>query len=215
MKKAIIAICLVLSSFAHAQQVWDDFTTGVIEPVTTAQASEVRVEHEAKNILGGKRVLVYNVTDNPYGQLFQLQLKNGLLISSTGYGTASSMSLSYGGSRQAALNMDLSGFKTINISFKGKTSFARVYLSMWSNGANRAIWRGNGTDSVPFHGSINDAGHHKEKVISIPLSQLTRVQEKDGGVSLFKIDDVDTIKFDFYGYPATGVNYAIDKIWVE
>lgn len=215
MKNLIILSCLLLSSLTNAQILWDDFSSGEVTLFTTKKASKEKIEREGKTIIGNKRTILYSVGENPYDQLFQFQVKDGLLISSTGFGTASSMSISYGGMRKNALNLDLSKYKTVNISFKGKTNFARVYLNMWSNGPNRGFWRGNGKDSSPWHGSINAVGHHKEKVIRIPLDQLTKKKATPESPGKFSLTDVDGIKFEFYGYPATGLNYAIDKIWVE
>ncbi|RMB58016.1 hypothetical protein EAX61_10380 [Dokdonia sinensis] len=215
MKNLIILSCLLLSCLTNAQILWDDFSTGEVALFTTKKASKEKIEREGKTIIGNKRTILYNVGENPYDQLFQFQIKDGLLISSTGFGTASSMTVSYGGMRKDALNMDLSKYKTVNISFKGKSNFARVYLNMWTNGPNRAFWRGNGKDLTPFHGSINDAGHHKGKVITMELSHFTKKQPSDGSPGKFEMSDVDGIKFEFYGYPSTGLNYAIDKIWVE
>lgn len=202
-------------AFAEAQQVWDDFTTGPLKQITTLKAEKIKIEQPGKNILGGTRYITYNVTENPYQQLFQLAIQKGALISSTGFGTASSMSITYGGNRERALNMDLSRYKTIKISLKGKTNFARVYLNMWSNGANRAFWRGNRENHLPFQGSINAMGVNSKKVISIPLEQLTAKKATTDSPSAFDIADVDSVLIQFYGFPATGVNYAIDKIWVE
>lgn len=215
--KTLINLSFVLFYFAlaEAQQVWDDFTTGPLKQITTLQAEKIKIEQPGNNILGGTRYITYNVTENPYQQLFQLAIHKGALISSTGYGTASSVSITYGGNREQALNMDLSQYKTIKIAFNGKSNFARVYLNMWSNGANRAFWRGNGENHVPFHGSINGMGVNSEKVISIPLDQLTAKEATAESPSAFDIADVDSVLIEFYGFPATGVNYAIDKIWVE
>jgi len=216
MKKILFLLAIVFSiAFAEAQQVWDDFTTGSLKQITTLQAEKINIEQPGKNILGGTRYITYNVTENPYQQLFQLAIQKGALISSTGFGTASSMSITYGGNRERALNMDLSQYKTIKIAFKGKSNFARVYLNMWSNGANRAFWRGNKENHVPFHGSINAMGVNSEKVISIPLEQLRAKDATTESPSAFDIADVDSVLIQFYGFPATGVNYAIDKIWVE
>ncbi|PHQ27894.1 hypothetical protein [Leeuwenhoekiella nanhaiensis] len=216
MKKILFLLAIVFSiAFAEAQQIWDDFTTGPLKQITTLQAEKIKIEQPGENILGGTRYITYNVTENPYQQLFQLAIQKGALISSTGFGTASSMSITYGGNRERALNMDLSQYKTIKIAFKGESNFARVYLNMWSNGANRAFWRGNKENHVPFHGSINAMGVNSEKVISIPLEQLTTKDATTESPSAFNIADVDSALIQFYGFPATGVNYAIDKIWVE
>lgn len=141
MKKivTILAIPFFCASQLQAQLVWDDFSQGEFDPISAITLPKTTIEITDARIPAGKRVLSLEVGNNPYRQPFSARMQDGLLIASTGYGTAASIKIDYGGSREKALNKDLSSFKTLKISFTGKSNFARVYVNMWSNGPNRAL----------------------------------------------------------------------------
>lgn len=205
----IVIMTLVAIHTTNAQMIWDDFSTGAIKPIATKAALKTIVSQEHSQLPGAKRTLTYEVGENPYNQYFQLQTKDNALIVSSGYGMAASIKIGYGGLTRGAMNKDLSAYKVMKISFKGKSNFARVYVNMWSNGPNRALWYGNGQDLEPFYGSIEPNGSNRGKVITIPLNQL---KNKNGK---FKITDVDAVQVNLLGFETTGVNYALDKIWFE
>ena len=209
LKEYLLVFCVIaVCATSHAQKLWDDFSAAAFSPLLSQKKGETKMETKANTVPNGKRHLNFEVVKNPYQQALTACMEDGMLIISSGYGMEALVKIAYGSNKEG-LNVDLSKYRNLKIAFKGKSNFARVYVNMWSNGPNRAYWYGDKNRLEPFYGSIAPNAVNKGKVITIPLNGMALANGK------FSLDDVDIVQFQFLGFEATGVNYAIDKIWFE
>lgn len=215
--KQIIPILIVfaISIQVNAQIVFDDFTTGAMGQTNLSAQGERTYDQTGRTILNNKRSVIVKISENPENQLFLTKISAGKLIASLGTGIIGAIELRYGGNRLDELNLDLSTYKTLNISYHTKSNFGRVYVSMFSNGPNRAFWRGGGNTNEVYQGSISLNGSNRPFVLKIPLNELISAQDNAGVENKFTIKDVDFFKIQFICQGQQGLNFSVSKIWME
>lgn len=217
MKKIIttLALAIIMVAGTNAQIIIDDFTTGALPFTTVTQEGEKEFNQRGNKILNGSRLVILKIGENPDTQFFQTTIIKGRLITSMGYGIIGAVELRYGYNSKEKLNQDLSTYKSIKIAYEAKSNFGRVYVDLFSNGPNRAFWRGGG-DTKVFKGSLNPSGSNNNNFeITIPLADFTSAQDNAGVENKFRMSDVDYFKFHFMSQGLQGINFAIKKIWIE
>lgn len=193
----------------------DDFDSGPL-----LQQSSTAIDNETYNqngatIQGGKRTVITRIKKNLDEQSLQTKISNGKLIASMGYGITGVVELQYGWGIPTKLNLNLSGYKYMNVEYEGKSNFGRVYVDLFSNGPNRAFWRGAGDPVDVYQGSIAPNGSNRPFVLKIPLVQFTKAQDNASVENEFTMDDVDNLKVYFITQGTPGLNFAVKKIWFE
>ena len=211
----ITSIVMALALNLNAQLVLDDFTTGPRNQANISMLGEKKYNQNVTKILNKKRSVILKIKENPQKQLFQTKIVKGKLVTSIGYGIVGGVELRYGYDSPEKLNLDLTKFKNLHIEYEAKSNFGRVYVSMFSNGPNRAFWRGGGKTTERFGGSISPSGVNKPFVLKIPLSEFVSAQDNAGVENKFTMKDVDFFKIQFICQGQQGLNFAVKKIWIE
>lgn len=206
---------MVMTLNLNAQIVLDDFSTGSMKQINVSAAGEQKHDQSGTKILDSNRRLTLKIKENSDKQLFQCKIKSGRLIASMGYGITGVVELIYGHESNKKLDLDLSSKRNINIEYEAKSNFGRVYVSMFSNGPNRAYWRGGGKAYEVFQGSVTPNGRTKSFVLKIPLSEFQSAQDNANVTNKFTMKDVDVFKIQFLSQGKQGLNFAVNKIWIE
>tara|TARA_R110002050_G_scaffold204522_4_gene340246 strand:- start:180888 stop:181538 length:651 start_codon:yes stop_codon:yes gene_type:complete len=207
----LFAICIQV----NAQIVLDDFTTGPLVQTNLSAQGSITYNQTGNKIFNKKRSTIVKIGENPENQLFQTKISAGKLTASLGAGIIGAIELRYGGNRLDELNLDLSTYKTLNIEYQTKSNFGRVYVSMFSNGPNRAFWRGGGNTNEVYQGSISLNGSNRPFVLKIPLNQFISAQDNASVENKFTIKNVDFLKIQFICQGQQGLNFSVSKIWIE
>jgi len=218
MKNLIITITLfiVFVMSVNAQLVIDDFATGTLPITTVKEVGNKKFDQTGTNILNKKRSVVLRIKENADQQFFQTFIKKGRLVTSIGYGITGVVELRYGYDNPKKLNLDLTKHKYLHIEYEAKSNFGRVYVSMFSNGPNRAFWRGGGNTTEVYQGSLNLGGSNKRNFeIKIPLDEFISAQDNANAENKFTMSDVDYFKIQFMTQGLQGINFAVKKIWIE
>ena len=212
---ATITLFTLLVMSVNAQIIIDDFTTGTLPFTTVKVAGEKKFDQTGASILNKKRSVILKIKDNADQQFFQTFIKKGRLVTSIGYGINGVVELRYGYDIPKKLNLDLTKHKYMHIEYEAKSNFGRVYVSMFSNGPNRAFWRGAG-NRVVYQGSLNPGGSNKKNFeIKIPLVEFISAQDNANVENKFTMSDVDYFKIQFISQGLQGLNFAVTKIWIE
>ncbi len=132
-----------------------------------------------------------------------------------GYGIIGVTELIYGHKSNKKLDLDLSKKKNINIEYEAKSNFGRVYVSLFSNGPNRAYWRGGGRAYEVFQGSVATNGSNRPFILKIPLSEFQSAQDNANAENKFTMKDVDIFKIQFIAQGKQGLNFTVTKIWID
>ncbi len=217
MKKIISTLVLVLVTLTvtNAQIVLDDFTTGDFSQTNLFTKGEKTYEQSGSNIINIKRSVILKINENSEAQMLQTKIVKGKLIASLGVGIEGAIGLRYGGNRSDELNLNLTKYKNIHIEYETKSNYGRVYVSLFSNGPNRAFWRGGGNTNEVFQGSIATNGSNRPFVLKIPLSEFISAQENAGAENKFTMENVDYFKIQFIAQGKQGLNFSVKKIWIE
>ena len=211
-----ITLFIVFVMSVNAQIIIDDFTTGTLPYTTVKEAGEKKLNQTGSMILNNKRSVILKIKKNTDKQLFQTLIKKGRLVTSIGYGITGVVELRYGYDNSKKLNLDLTKHKYIHIEYEAKSNFGRVYVSIFSNGPNRAFWRGGGNTTEVYQGSINPGGSNKRNFeIKIPLDEFISAQDNANVENKFTMSDVDYFKIQFITQGLQGINFAVKKIWIE
>jgi len=212
---ATITLFTLLVMSVNAQIIIDDFTTGTLPFTTVKVAGEKKFDQTGASILNKKRSVILKIKKNADQQFFQTFIKKGRLVTSIGYGITGVVELRYGYDNPKKLNLNLTKHKYIHIEYEAKSNFGRVYVSMFSNGPNRAFWRGAG-NRVVYQGSLNPGGSNKKNFeIKIPLDEFISAQDNANVENKFTMSDVDYFKIQFISQGLQGLNFAVTKIWIE
>ena len=195
--------------------VLDDFNTGPLAQQSSNTIGTENYDQNGASIQGNKRTVVTRIKKNQDVQSLKTKISNGKIIASIGYGITGVIELQYGWGMPKKLNLDLSGYQYMNVEYEGKSNFGRVYVDLFSNGPNRAFWRGAGNPTDVYQGSIASNGSNRPFVLKIPLVQFTSAQDNAGIENKFTMDDVDNIKVYFITQSTPGLNFAVKKIWFE
>lgn len=193
----------------------DDFETGPMTQQSTGTIGKETFDQNGDGIIGKKRTVVTRIKENPDEQTLNTKITNGKLLTSLGYGITGVVELQYGWGIPHKLNLNLSGYQHMHIEYEGKSNFGRVYVDLFSNGPNRAFWRGAGDPVAVYQGSISDNGSSGPFELKIPLNQFTSAQDNAAVENLFTLTDVDNIKVYFISQSQPGLNFAVKKIWFE
>ena len=215
MKTFITIIVLALVVNLNAQIVLDDFSTGPMNQTNVSSVGEQKKDQTGNKISNGKRSVILKINENPDKQLFQAKIAKERLVASMGYGITGVVELRYGYDSKEKLNLNLIKFKNIHIEYEAKSNFGRVYVSLFSNGPNRAFWRGDGRPTEVFQGSIAPNGSNRPFTLKIPLSEFTSAQDNAGVENKFTMNDVDYFKIQFISQGMQGLTFAVKKIWIE
>ena len=215
MKTSITFLAVILSLSLNAQLVVDDFSTGQMNQANESASGEKKYNQTGNTILNKKRSVVLRIKENPEKQLFQAKIPKGNLVASMGYSITGVLELRYGYDSPEKLDLDLSRYKNIHIEYEAKSNFGRVYVNLFSNGPNRAFWRGGGRTTEVYQGSVAPNGSNRPFVLKIPLSEFTSAQDNAGVKSKFTMKDVDFFKIAFLTQGKQGLNFAVKKIWIE
>ena len=214
-KNLIIAIIMTIAFIqVNAQLLIDDFTTGSLSQKNISTVGEQKFDQNGSSIINGKRTTIVRIRQNPEKQFFQAKISDGKLVASIGYSIIGVLELQYGWGTTTKLNKDLSSYKNIHIEYEGKSNFGRVYIDMFSNGPNRAYWRGKG-NMDNFQGSIASNGSNRSFTLKVPLKDFTNAQDNTSVPNKFTINDVDNFKFHFITQSKPGINFVVKKIWIE
>ncbi|NER18694.1 hypothetical protein [Spongiivirga citrea] len=207
MKTIFLGISLFVSFIAHGQIVLDDFSTGPMSQKKHSTIAESKLTQSGSNILNNQRDILVKIKKNDDKQLILSKIEKGRMVISMGYNITGAIELRYGYDRTKPLNLNLSKYKSLNIEYEAKSNFGRVYTSMFSNGPNRAFWRGGGNRTL-FEG--------KERgfTLKIPLVELQKAQDNKN-TNAFTIKDVDHIKIQFLAQNKRGLNFTIKNIYFE
>jgi len=208
MKTIVLSLSLFLAGIVNAQLVLDDFTTGLVSQKQHSELNEMKFTQTGPRIINDQRDFIVKIKKNDDKQLVLSKIHKGRMVISIGYNITGVIELRYGYDRSKPLNQDLSAYRFLNIAYEAKSNFGRVYTSMFSNGPNRAFWRGGGNREI-------FAGKERNFVLKIPLSELQKAQDNKNVTNTFTIKDVDHIKIQFIAQNKRGLNFAINKIWFE
>ncbi|MFP2997078.1 hypothetical protein ABN763_14270 [Spongiivirga sp. MCCC 1A20706] len=208
MKTFTLIMALMGSFLTHAQIVVDDFSSGNLSQQQHSALKETKLTQSGSTILNTQRDVITRIKKNDDRQLMLTKIEKGRMVSSIGYNITGVIELRYGYNRKKPLNLDLSTYKYLNIEYEAKSNFGRVYTSMFSNGPNRAFWRG-GSKTERFE------GNQRPFTLKIPLNELQKAQDNSQRNNTFTIKDVDHIKIQFIAQNQRGLNFAITKIWFE
>lgn len=216
MKTLLTTTILAFTSLVfNAQLVVDDFSTAPMTQINVKNTGEKDFKQTGNRVLNKKRTVVLKIKDNPENQQFLAQVDKGKLVASIGCGITGVAELRYGYDSEEKMNLDLSRYKHLNIQYDVKSNFGRVYVSMFSNGPNRAFWRGGNRTTELFQGSVAPNGSNRPFVLKIPLNDFISAQANAGGENKFTMKDVDYMKVQFLSQGKQGLNFAITKIWFE
>lgn len=213
----IILLTAFAITLSNAQSIIiDDFSTGSLSFKTVKEVGEKKFNQEGTKILNDKRTVVLKIKHNNDKQYFQTFIKNGRLVTSIGYNITGVVELRYGYDNTKKLNLDLSIYKYLHIAYEAKSNFGRVYVSLFSNGPNRAFWRGGGNTTEVYQGSLSSGGHNKRNFeIKIPLKEFISAQDNANVENKFTMKDVDNFKIQFITQGQQGINFAVKKIWID
>lgn len=215
MKKTIVLLFSCMAFYGNSQLVIDDFSTGEMNQINNTVIEETAYNQTGNGILNKKRGVLIKVNENPDKQFFQTKIVKGRLIASIGYGIVGVVELRYGYDSADFLNLDLTKFKNIHIEYEAKSNFGRVYVSLFSNGPNRALWRGSDRTIELYQGSISSNGSNRPFILKIPLTEFTMAQDNKEVENTFTMIDVDFFKIQFIAQGKQGLNFAIKKIWLD
>ncbi|WP_027077648.1 hypothetical protein [Maribacter antarcticus] len=214
--KTILTTLLVFATLAlNAQLVVDDFSTAAMRQVNVKTPGEKEFKQTGNRVLNKKRTVVIKIKDNPENQLFLAQIAKGKLVSSIGCGITGVVELRYGYDSTEKMNLDLSKYKNLNIQYDVKSNFGRVYVSLFSNGPNRGLWRGRNRTTELFQGSVAPNGSSRPFVLKIPLNEFIKIQDNSEVDNKFTIKDVDYMKVQFLSQGKQGLNFIVNKIWFD
>lgn len=208
MKTILLGISLFLSSMVYGQIVLDDFSTGPMSQKQHTALNESKLTQTGSKILNNQRDILVKIKKNDDKQLVLSKIEKGRMVTSMGYNITGAIELRYGYDRTKPLNLNLSKYKFLTVEYEAKSNFGRVYTSMFSNGPNRAFWRGGGNRTL-FEGKERDF------TLKIPLAELQKAQDNKNTTNTFTIKDVDHIKIQFIAQNKRGLNFAIKSIYFE
>lgn len=215
MKKILLVLTMVFTININAQITIDDFSSGEMSQTNVIALGEKKYNQTGDGILNTKRSVLLKIKENPEKQVVHTKIIKGKIITSIGYGIKGGVELRYGYDNPKKLNLDLTKYKNLHIQYEAKSNFGRVYVSLFSNGPNRAFWRGAGRTTEVYQGSIAPNGSNRPFTLKIPLAEFISAQENAGAENKFTMKDVDFFKIQFICQGKQGLNFAVKKIWIE
>lgn len=196
----IISTILLLLLFiqANAQLIVDDFSTGTMDRTVFNTGESDALYQTGNTILGKTRHIYGKVSQNPYEQSIQLNIKGGHLIITSAYNTRGTIYINYGHDKNglAPLNQDLISYKNLKIEFDAKSTVNGIYISLFT-GTSRGVY------------SSQIQAKEGLFTFSIPLSDIKKIGPT------YTLSKIDYIRFQFDSRSKTGCSMAINKIWFE
>tara|TARA_R110002050_G_scaffold204522_4_gene340247 strand:- start:181565 stop:182161 length:597 start_codon:yes stop_codon:yes gene_type:complete len=198
MKTTITLLLLILTTNIKAQLLVDDFTTGTLDRTVFNTGESDAFYQTGNKVLGKTRHIYGKVTQNPYEQSFQLNIKDGHLVITAAYDTRGTVYVNYGHDKNglSPLNQDLSTYKNLKIEFDGKSTINGIYVSLFT-GTSRAVY------------SSHVQAREATFVLTIPLSDIKKIGPT------YTLSKIDYIRFQFDSRSKSGCSMAINKIWFD
>lgn len=194
-----IVFSMLFAVSLTAQLTIDDFASGNMGTKAFNNGESEKMFQAGTSIVGKMRRVHLSVGENIYNQKPQLTVGvNNQLAYSSGYNVSSSIYLAYGYNEKGAkqLNLDWSKYTKFKIEFDARSTQAGMHLAVFTN-SDRAVYGG----LVP--------AREGKMVFEIPLSELQKIGTN------FTLTDIDHIVLQFDSRSKTGLNMAINKIWLE
>ncbi len=199
MKKLFTLLIATITININAQLVVDDFKTGNLATASLGSGESEFMYQTGNSIIGKTRQIHAKVNQNPFGQNFQVTVKDDKLVISAAYDTRGTVYVGYGknsSNKASPMNLDLSSYKSLKIEYDGKSTINGIHVALFT-GTSRATY---GKHIEAREGKITH---------TIPLKDFEKVGPK------YTLKDIDFIRFQFDSRSKTGCNMAINKIWFE
>ena len=199
MKYQLSLYALMICFFVNAQTVVDDFETGVLESTLITTSEPSNYFQKGNTIIGQARHIKIHLDKNPFGQSFQITIRDGLLAVTAPYDTRGTFSLAYGKiskNKAAPLKLDVGTHTHLYIRFAAKSTINGFYAMLYSVNS-RAVF---GKQLPAKEGAFEFA---------VPLSDFKKIGTD------FRLSQIDGIRFQFDSRSKTGCSMAIDGIWFE